>query len=376
MEIKTLWLVIFLCSVTVIATTTTTLETDFILAEGWAYEGKLIDEPYLYDITIVELDDGRYRLYGEKNDEGAIVISYVSTDGLIFQREAGYRLSSGFLPFVVKLPDGRFRLYYTDQASPVGQADGYRAILSAISPDGLNFTLEEGERLVYSGDNYEISGIRGAKILNLTDGTSRMYYHGIGDNAYRRVLSAISSDGLNWTRESGVRIDPDDLCTGISHIGNTAPLIYDNTYHLYVSTSLCGGGDFANGIADLTSTDGLTFTTTDEAVVEGYTTQSNEVNPEDPAAILTDQGIRLYFAPYGTQGAVVSESGVYSLIFSTATTTGDINFDGQVNIIDLAMLGIAWGSSSGDANWNANADLNNDGSVSLLDLAILGQNWG
>ncbi len=55
---------------------------------------------------------------------------------------------------------------------------------------------------------------------------------------------------------------------------------------------------------------------------------------------------------------------------------GDINGDDEVGLLDLAMLGQAWGSSEGDANWNSNADLNNDNTVTLLDLAILGQNWG
>ncbi len=55
---------------------------------------------------------------------------------------------------------------------------------------------------------------------------------------------------------------------------------------------------------------------------------------------------------------------------------GDINLDGIVSLNDLGILGQAWGSSSGDLNYNSNADLNNDGSISLLDLAILGQNWG
>lgn len=55
---------------------------------------------------------------------------------------------------------------------------------------------------------------------------------------------------------------------------------------------------------------------------------------------------------------------------------GDINSDGEVNQLDLALLGQAWGSHDGDPNYNACADLNKDGVIDVKDLAILGQHWG
>lgn len=240
------------------------------------------------------------------------------------------------MPFVVKLPDGRFRLYYTDQTGEP-PAPGARAIKSAISDDGLNFVIEAGDRLTYTGISYESSGIRGSKILPLSDGSYRMYYHGIAGDSHWRVLSAVSQDGLSWTRESGVRLDPSDLCDAITRIGNVAPFITsDGVFHLYVSALVCGGSDFTNGIFDCTSTDGLTFTAGSTAVVESYGLQSEgtEVTPEDPAVIMTDNGLRMYFAPYGTMGSVISESGIYSIIKEalpsvmitsdkTSYTTGD-----------------------------------------------------
>ncbi len=58
------------------------------------------------------------------------------------------------------------------------------------------------------------------------------------------------------------------------------------------------------------------------------------------------------------------------------TGTGDINGDGFVNLLDLAVLGQAYNLSEGDVNYNSNADLNLDGTVNIFDLAFLGQNWG
>jgi hypothetical protein len=58
------------------------------------------------------------------------------------------------------------------------------------------------------------------------------------------------------------------------------------------------------------------------------------------------------------------------------TVGGDVNKDGTVNLIDLVLLALAYGSKPGDANWNAKADINGDGRVGLNDLVILAQNYG
>ena len=49
---------------------------------------------------------------------------------------------------------------------------------------------------------------------------------------------------------------------------------------------------------------------------------------------------------------------------------GDINADGEINILDLAYVGAQFGGT------NARADINGDGSVNILDLAMAGANFG
>ncbi len=56
--------------------------------------------------------------------------------------------------------------------------------------------------------------------------------------------------------------------------------------------------------------------------------------------------------------------------------TGDINMDGEVNQLDLSLLGQAWNSRFGDSYYNACADLNMDRVIDLKDLSILGRHWG
>lgn len=54
---------------------------------------------------------------------------------------------------------------------------------------------------------------------------------------------------------------------------------------------------------------------------------------------------------------------------------GDVNRDCEVNIFDLAAVGLAYGSRPGDANWNPGADVTGDGIVNIFDLATVGLNY-
>jgi parallel beta-helix repeat protein len=55
---------------------------------------------------------------------------------------------------------------------------------------------------------------------------------------------------------------------------------------------------------------------------------------------------------------------------------GDVNGDCVVNIFDLALVGIAYGSLPGGSQWNPDADLTNDGKINIFDLATVGINYG
>src|SRR6185436_13174085 len=55
-----------------------------------------------------------------------------------------------FDPTLVPLPDGRVRLYFTGNVGPPA-GRGTPAIYSAISTDGLNYTFEPGMRFEVEG---------------------------------------------------------------------------------------------------------------------------------------------------------------------------------------------------------------------------------
>ncbi len=57
----------------------------------------------------------------------------------------------------------------------------------------------------------------------------------------------------------------------------------------------------------------------------------------------------------------------------------DVNYDGDVNIIDLATVAMAFGSAYGpptDPRWNFRADTNNDRTVNIIDIAIAAKQFG
>ena len=52
----------------------------------------------------------------------------------------------------------------------------------------------------------------------------------------------------------------------------------------------------------------------------------------------------------------------------------DVNEDGDINILDVARVGMHWGET-GDPDW-IREDVNNDGSVDILDITVIGLHWG
>jgi len=55
---------------------------------------------------------------------------------------------------------------------------------------------------------------------------------------------------------------------------------------------------------------------------------------------------------------------------------GDINGDGVIDIVDLTIAGMAYGSFEGDPEYDPEADLNKDGHIDMRDLAVIGRNYG
>jgi hypothetical protein len=58
------------------------------------------------------------------------------------------------------------------------------------------------------------------------------------------------------------------------------------------------------------------------------------------------------------------------------TKLEDLNSDGQVNIQDIAIFALAFGSTPTSPRWNSKADVNRDGKVNILDGVLIAKSFG
>lgn len=172
--------------------------------------------------AIIQLDNGSYRMIydlqeGQPPNAHLWFVSAISTDGLIWEKESGIRLESEgapdygaiSVPEIIELPDGRYRMYYVGDMFNKGPEENQNTVRCAISSDNG-----------WTWERETISGIPAQRmdpdVIVLSDGTYRMFYTVAppGREEEGGIYSAISSDGLTWTKEEGARLaggiyDPD-----------------------------------------------------------------------------------------------------------------------------------------------------------------------
>lgn len=158
---------------------------------------------------VVPLPDGsgRLRMYFEccpgRQSVASSIRSAISEDGLEWTVEPGDRLSghggSYNAPRVLFLEDGTCRLYCSDSVE---------GIVSAISEDGgFTFRLEPGRRIVREL-RYEALTAYAPEVLRIDGGGYRMYYAGYSDPTRTQILTAVSDEGLTWHKEPEPVISP------------------------------------------------------------------------------------------------------------------------------------------------------------------------
>ena len=171
--------------------------------EGGAGEFRVVAP----EVVPIQDGSGRLRMYYEcspgRQEVASSIRSAISDDGLKWTVEPGDRLSgqggSYNAPRVLFLKDGTCRLYCSDRVE---------GIVSALSEDGgTTFRLDPGRRIVREL-SYEALTAFAPNVLRIEGGGYRMYYAGYSDATRAQILTAVSDDGLKWDKHPEPVIAP------------------------------------------------------------------------------------------------------------------------------------------------------------------------
>jgi hypothetical protein len=283
---------------------------------AWTREGITVSDVWVHNIDLLRFGGGKLRAYYMK---GGQILSMTSTDDRTFVADAGVRMDAAGHPTVVRLADGRVRLYYVS----TDPADG-GVVRSAISDDGLAFAKEKGTRLrPGSAGQPDDSGIIHMDVLALPGGAFRMYYDAVGSIGeapdWRGIRSAHSSDGLSFRKDPGFRIKAgDDPIAFADMVLSPFAERKRGTTKLFFSLETDRRPAERVGVYVATSQDGLSFSIKgdhpalglDPAVGTdpGYGEGGMLGLPQDPAIIDVDGGRRLFYwqAEEGTFSAFIA----------------------------------------------------------------------
>ena len=265
-----------------------------------------LDSSKLQSPCIVRIPSGGFRLFHTAVGPAkpypecqGYILSAVSEDGLTFEKEPGIRLAPQpgiphmslrvISPSVTQCVDGRWRMYFESR----GPASIPTVICSAISSDMLDWELEEGIRFQAP------CGVGGVRYLALPDGRGRFYcfesVYGSGGTTHgtrtsQGIVSAITSDGLNFEKEPGYRVR--DKQSDYDSAGITTSIAADMS-------------GFRSRIFFASSVDGLKWGPM-ELVLEGagYGGEGlDAVHAEDMSLIQIASGrYRMYYAACDAQG--------------------------------------------------------------------------
>lgn len=183
------------------------LEEEPEIVPQWVYAGQAIAGNYA-DSDFVDIGNGKYRMYyaiePEVPGNKLEVYSATSSDGITWMAEEGVRRTMTVFPDVVKLPDGRWRMYFQNAG----------VIKSATSSDGLKWNDESGIRIdTKNNEGLIFENVAGPSTI-VDDNRYIMAYSGSISGKYKDapnnrggvLLWAVSSDGRQFEVQ-GIALD-------------------------------------------------------------------------------------------------------------------------------------------------------------------------
>ncbi len=188
------------------------------------------------------------------------------------------------------------RMYYLPAiSSGAPQASSGTAILSASSTDGVAWVKETGVRVdTNTVPSVSASSITGCALLPLTGGGFRMLYSIVSTTGAFRIHSATSADGLAWANEASPAVDGVLTYVGVPRL----VVLNSGDWRMYYTRDFNGGDNLADRqIFTALSTDqGVTWSAS--AVVLSTTAYESGVSK------LTNGRVRLFYSqPQGTSSS-------------------------------------------------------------------------
>lgn len=216
----------------------------------------------------------------------------------LWVKETGLRIDVGTSPDVIRLPDGNWRMYYVVQ----------EGIVSAVSSNSMDWTKETGFRLTADPKIKDQVHIGSPDVFKIGTDKYRMIFEGMDeDKKVIKLFSAISNDGLNWTRESGVRLQ--DVSSRGQKVAGVPEVVElkDGLFRMYYSDGL----DIKTAISTdkgykwrkqtmtgikVPATDPSVMITSDGVFKMYYTLSDNAVKPKSMkiASATSEDGITWY----------------------------------------------------------------------------------
>ena len=157
-------------------------------------------------------------------------------------------------------PGGGYRLFYTAVGPDKPFADCQGCILSAVSGDGLTFEVEPGIRVAPDPVRPELSLRALAPSVTPIAGGWRMYFEGRGPADRPTVIaSAVSADLLRWRVEPGVRVGGSERCGAPRFLPLGGPSCGEGAGRLFHFRA-DDGPPRRNAVYSAITGDGLSFT--------------------------------------------------------------------------------------------------------------------
>lgn len=250
----------------------------------WRRTGHIVADQVDVPCAVVD-DKGQVWLYSvtwAKAVRNRIVVAIGSGNDWVYKRVNVERLERGWAvpvdPTVVRMKDGRVRLYFTSNGGPRGRPRTF----SAVSDDWLRFKIEKGVRfesgrrvldpsvlaissgyvlfagggpdgnhMAVSADGLDFERVKAPRLDGLILSNGLAVQGGFRYYAFtqtgrpgtpRKIRSVFSPDGRRWKVESGVRLAPDrsnELETGEVK-DPTVVRMPDGSYRMYYVTGIPG----------------------------------------------------------------------------------------------------------------------------------------